>query len=81
MTKTSNVYTVANPLGNRATRRAQAAFDRKDPRAEKPGTKVVERVIKGEIKKFTRNVKAIQTKGAFGKRKLSTPPALVREIE
>ena len=55
-----------HPLGNRLTRRTQEAIDRKDPRAQRPGTKMVKKLIKGEILVFKQNIKTKQTKGAVG---------------
>lgn len=56
-----------HPLGNRLTRRTQEAINRKDPRAKRPATQLVKKLVKGELLVFKQNVKTKQTKGAFGK--------------
>ncbi len=56
-----------HPFGNRLTRRTQEAIDRKDPRAKRPATVLVKRLVKGKTLVFIKNIKAIQTKGAFGR--------------
>lgn len=60
----------ANPYGaNRNTRRANAAFERKDNRNKKPSTDIVEKKIKGFKKPqmIKVNMPCKETVGAFGR--------------